>query len=186
MEWLNGLMPDAGASMVFTKPRHGISSDLQEESAVLFDRMVESQKGLAFESPRRDDAQVWRACAEKIPESVSKQIRPKSFVTSSVSVEFEHAVKNGRWHVIQPLSMDFKQAESMQRKASQWVGTSVGLQEAEDLGTIIFLMGRPSAGHSRAYERAKALLGRAPVKHEIIEEQDVTKLNRRLSELLRH
>lgn len=183
-DWLTALVPDTGASLSFTPPRHGLASDLDRELALLFDRMVESQKAQADERPRRDDAQVWRGCAGKIPLAVSTHITRKSFATSSVKMDFEHAVKNGRWHVIQPVSMDFKRADSMQRKASLWVGTVVGLREAEDLGSIIFLMGKPSPGHRRAYERAKALLNHVPGDHEIIEEQETDKLNRRLMALL--
>jgi len=41
-------MPDTGATMSFTPPRQGITSDLDHETAVLFDRMVESQKAHAI------------------------------------------------------------------------------------------------------------------------------------------
>ncbi len=184
-EWLRALMPDTGGSLSFTSPRHGITDDLKEEVAVLFDRMVESQKGHADESPRRDDAQVWRSYEKALPPAVTKHLKRKSFSTPSVKVEFEHAVKNGAWHVIQPISMDFKQPESMQRKASQWVGTAVGLQGASDLGTIFFLLGEP-AGHRKAYDRAKALLNQAPGKHEIIEERDADQFGRHLLALMEH
>ncbi|MCX6545380.1 MAG: DUF3037 domain-containing protein [Acidobacteria bacterium] len=184
VEWLTTLMPDTGAALSFTPARHGITSDLDHEITVLFDRMVESQKAHADERPRRDDGQVWRECVGKLSNVVSGQMTRKSFATSSVKVDFDHAVKNGRWHVVQPLSMDFKRAESLQRKASQWVGTAVGLHEAADLGTIIFLMGRPSSGSRKAYERAKALLNQVPVDHQIIEEQETDKLNRSLLALL--
>jgi hypothetical protein len=184
VEWLTALMPDTGASLSFTPPRHGITSELEHETAALFERMVESQKARADERPRRDDSQVWRECVGKLSDAVSSHMTKKSFATSSVKVDFDHAVKNGRWHVVQPLSMDFKRAESLQRKASQWVGTAVGLHEATDLGTIIFLMGRPSSGNRKAYDRAKALLNQVPVDHQIIEEQDTDKLNRSLLALL--
>jgi hypothetical protein len=184
-DWLRALMPDAGGSLSFTPPRHGITDDLKEEVAVLFGRMVESQKGQSDESPRRDDAQVWRTYAHALPQAVTTHLKSKSFSTPSVKVEFEHAVKNGAWHVIQPISMDFKQPESMQRKASQWVGTAVGLQGTPDLGTIFFLLGEPD-GHRKAYDRAKALLDQAPVNHEIIEERDASRFSRKLLALMEH
>jgi hypothetical protein len=182
-EWLRTLMPDSGGSLSFTAPRHGIAEDLNEEVAVLFERMVLSQGTGSDELHRRDDQQVWRTYERALTPAISKQLRPKSFTTESVRVDFEHALKNGRWHIIQPVSMDFQQPESMQRKASQWVGTAVGLTGASELGTIFFLLGEP-AKHRRAYERAKALLDQAPVRHEIVEERDVEHLNRRLLELM--
>jgi hypothetical protein len=184
-EWLRALMPDVGGSLTFSDPRHGIGDDLNEEVAVLFERMVESQKAGTDEPPRRDDVQVWRTYERALTPTISKQLRQKSFTTNSVKVDFEHALKNGAWHVVQPVSMDFKQPESMQRKASQWVGTAMGLRDVPELGTIFFLLGEPPK-HRRAYERAKALLDQAPIKHEIVEEGDVDRLNQRLLELMEH
>jgi hypothetical protein len=184
-DWLRTLMPDIGGSLSFTPPRHGIAEDLREEVAVLFERMVLSQGTDAEEPTRRDDAQVWRAYEKVLTPAISQQLHPKSFATESIKVDFEHAIKNGAWHVIQPVSMDFQQPESMQRKASQWVGTAVGLRGTPDLGTIFFLLGEPPK-HRRAYERAKALLDQAPIKHEIVEEHDAERLNRRLLELMEH
>jgi hypothetical protein len=184
-EWLRALMPDIGGSLAFTPPRHGIAEDLSAELKLLFNRMVESQKGHADEVPRRDDAQVWRTYQQVLSPAIARQLCSKTFATSSVQIEFEHAVKNGAWHVIQPISMDYKRPESMQRKASLWVGTAVGLQGAPDLGTVFFLLGEPT-GHSKAYERAKALLSQAPINHEIVEEREAERFNRRLLQLIEH
>lgn len=186
VQWLRELMPDTGGSITFSEPRHGITGDLSTETTMLFNRMVESQQGQMDEVPRRDDAQVWRAYASKLPDPVTRHITKKTFMTETVKIEFEHALKNGAWHVVQPLSMDFKHAESMQKKASQWVGTSVGLKGVPELGTVFFLLGEPSPGHRKAYERAKSLLAQSPVNHEIIEEHESAKLNSRLIDLIRH
>jgi hypothetical protein len=185
-DWLTALVPDIGASISFSAPRHGLASSLENEVDLLFERMVESQKGMTIEPPRRDDEQVWKTCAPHLADRVKRSLRPTSFNTPTVKVAFEHAVKNGRWHVIQPLSMDFRRAESMQRKASEWVGTSVGLGQAPDFGTILFVLGKPTAGHSKAYLRARALLAQTPTGHEIIDEHDTARLNRRLLDLLDH
>ena len=72
-----------------------------------------------------------------------------------------------------------------QKKATQWVGTSVGLQDAHELGHIYFLLGKPSKNrHRKAYDRAKKLLDRAPISHDLIEENDVPKLVDRLEAIL--
>ena len=184
-EWLRTLMPDIGGSLIFTAPRHGLTDDVHEEVAILFDRMVESQKAANDDAPRRDDVQVWRTYEKALSPRVSSALRSKSFTTDTVKVDFEHAIKNGAWHVIQPISMDYKQAESMQRKASQWAGTAMGLEGAADLGTIFFLLVEPAA-HRSAYDRARALLDRVPVNHEIIDERNAERLNRRLLALMEY
>jgi hypothetical protein len=81
-------MPDVGGSLSFTTPRHGITDDLREELAVLFDRMVVSQGTGIDEPTRRDDVQVWRADEKSLKPAVSKQLRPKSFATKVGQTEF--------------------------------------------------------------------------------------------------
>jgi hypothetical protein len=183
-DWLKAVLPDGG-SLQFTSPRHGLSGDLAGELDALYARMVDSQKARAEDVPRRDDAQVWRDYQRSLNPRVANALQTKAFTTPLVSVEFEHAVKNGAWHVIQPISMDYRQAEGIQRKASQWAGTAMGLAGVPDLGTVFFLLGEPHA-HRQAYDRAKALLDQVPVKHEIVEERDTESLNQRLLDLLEH
>jgi len=80
--------------------------------------------------------------------------------------------------------MDFKVPDGMQRKAAQWLGTTVGLAEVAELGTIYFLLGAPKGGHRKAYERAKHLIDKSPVPHEIVEEQQAEELSRKLEALV--
>lgn len=184
--WLKKILPDVGAGFTFTDQRHGVTDNLGLESDRLFDRMVLSLTGQSEERPRQDETAVWRAYERALPKSLESHLRSKSFSTSSVKIDFDHAVKNGRWHVIQPIPMDFAQAESLQRKATQWVGAAVGLKETPDLATMIFLLGAPSAAHKKPYERAKALLNQAPINHQIIEEKDAARLGPLLEQLLAH
>jgi hypothetical protein len=183
-EWLRHLLPDLGASIATTDIRHGITVDLERETALLFERMVESRKAEVEERPRRDDADVWRQCETHLVSDIKAQLKSKAFTTKSVKVTFEHAVKNGRWHAIQPVSMDFKRPESMQRKASQWVGTAIGLQDDPDFGSITFVIGKPARVHSQALERALTLLRHLRDRGEIIEENDAERLNKHIQALL--
>jgi hypothetical protein len=182
-EWLRLLLPDLGASIQTTDIRHGVTADLDEETGLLFERMVTSRKAHVDERPRRDDADVWRQCEAHLTPAVKAHLTSKAFMTNRVKVTFEHAVKNGRWHAIQPVSMDFKRPESMQRKASQWVGTTIGLQDAPDFGSLTFVIGKP-ARHSQALERALSLLRILGDRGKVIEEDDAERLNDRIRELL--
>jgi hypothetical protein len=182
-EWLRLLLPDLGASIQTTDIRHGVTADLDEETGLLIERMVTSRKAHVDERPRRDDADVWRQCEAHHTPAVKAHLTSKAFMTNRVKVTFEHAVKNGRWHAIQPVSMDFKRPESMQRKASQWVGTTIGLQDAPDFGSLTFVIGKP-ARHSQALERALSLLRILGDRGKVIEEDDAERLNDRIRELL--
>ena len=183
-EWLTAVLPDSGASFELSGVRHGITADPAQEIEYLFDRAVESQRGHSTETPRRSDEQVWRAVAQSLPESVKRHITSRTISTVAAKAEFEHAVKNGRWHVIQPVSMDFKHSDAMQRKASELVGLAVGLSSAAELGSMIYVVGRPHRGNSKAYDRALALLDQTPIEHQIIDEADNAGLEKHLLSLV--
>ncbi len=184
--WLDALMPDVGGSISPGPMRHGLSSDLNFELAHLFERMVTSQQPHTMDDAHRDDAAVWRSFERALPQPLRRLMRPKTFETTTVKAEFEHAVKNGAWHVIQPVTMDFRQAGSLQRKASEWAGTAVGLHGVPDLGSLIFLVGQPRREHVEAYHRAKALLQRAPGDVTVIEEAEADRLAPLLEKILTH
>lgn len=182
---IESIWPDTATSFTFSEPRSGVTNDLSAELAMLYQRMVSIQQPGPDENARRDDEQLWRQVySPKLPAAVLGRLRPKKFVTNDVEVAFDRAIKNGKWHVIQPVSMDFKAADGMQRKAAQWLGTTVGLSEVSELGTIYFLLGAPKGGHRKAYERAKHLIGKSPVPHEIIEERQAEDLSRKLEALI--
>jgi hypothetical protein len=182
---LRSVWPDLGLSFVVSEPLAGVTRDFDIEVAALFDRMVTSLYEKKGDTARRTDDQVWRSVYQPtLPPDVSARLTEKSFVTNEVAYKFCHAFKNGAWNVVQPVSMDFVTSESIQRKATHWVGTAVGLEGVNELGTVYFLLGKPT-GHAQAYERAKRLLSKAPVRKEIIEEHDAERFAVELTELVR-
>lgn len=181
---VRSLWPDLGLSFAISEPLAGITSNAAAEVDALFDRMVTSLYDKK-EAERRTDDQVWKDIYQPVlPLDVVAQLSEKSFETNEVSYKFDHAFKNGAWHVIQPVSMDYVSPDSIQRKATQWVGTTVGLEEVQELGTIYFLLGKPT-GHTVAYERAKSLLAKAPINKHIVEEHQKEIFAAELADLVR-
>lgn len=186
-EALSQLWTDRDGGFRWSEPLGGVADDFETELGILFDRMVSSQYPHPDELSRRDDEHVWRHAQDKLPVRVVHALTSKRFSTAHIDVEFAHAIKNGAWHVVQPVSFDYKNADTMQKKATQWLGTTVGLQSANELHRIYFLLGRPAhKAHRKAYERAKALLDQSPVAHEMIEEEDAALLGQKLEAILVH
>ena len=102
---------------------------------------------------------------------VVRKLRPTVIQTNKVEVKFEHAFRNGKWHVLQPMSMDYSRKEYIQTKAARWLGFGVGLKDSPELERLYILFGPPRLeSHKDAYEKAKNLLHEIPVPHEFIEE----------------
>jgi len=166
------LVPDPDLTFQFGEMLSGVTENLDEALSRHFERLVTSQAP-SESGGRRSDQEVWTVYqrsleARNIPASI---LSKKTFASERVELHFDHAFKNGAWHVLQPVSLDLKDTASLQRKAAQWLGYGMGLEGQEQLGTIYLLLGGPTNGVSRAaYGRAKALLEQIPVEHRLVEE----------------
>lgn len=172
---LRHIWPDVGLSFTSGPVLAGIADEpLEQVTAELFRRMVTSQSTSRGEAERRSDDEVWaiyQAPLRKV--RVSTHLVPKVFTRPEFEIKFEHAFQNRLWHAVQPVTMDFVRAESLQEKATRWLGAATALEGHPQLAKIYLLLGEPSReSHRSAYEKAKNLLHKMPLKHEIIEERD--------------
>lgn len=183
------LWPDQGLSYRTSESGAGLSADLTASTAHLFHRFVSSQNERSIDE-RRTDEEVWAQYRERLSGTVLRDLlRPKTFETPDVKVEFDYAFKNERWHVLRPLSLDFARPGSIQRKAAEFLGECVALSENKELvdGRLYLLLGAPRhVDHTDAYHHAKRMLDRMiPLRHEVVEERDAEKLVARLDEVAR-
>jgi len=177
---------DAGLSFQASEPMGGLSDDLAGTLAGLFDRFVTSQYQRMQEETVTDD-QVWSTLRPRLDQAVTRALRPKKFETTSFSLEFPHAFQNERWHLIQPLSMDYTHAARIQEKAARWLGNTTALEEDPQAraSKLYLVFHRPSIErHIAAYEKAKNLLHKIPMTHEMYEDEDVEALSADLAEHL--
>ena len=113
--------PDQDLSFQVSPVMAGITEDPKEAVEGIFHRMVTSQY-LYDRGETRTDDEVWTFYqAPLIQRRVIKKLRPTILATREVEIKFEHAFKNERWHVLQPMSMDYKRKENIQNKATRWL-----------------------------------------------------------------
>jgi Protein of unknown function (DUF3037) len=163
--------PDPELSFQVSSVMTGITDNPHEAIESLFHRMVTSQY-LYDRAETKTDDEVWTFYQEPLIERrVIRKLRPTTLATKEIEIKFEHAFRNERWHVLQPMSMDYVRKENIQRKATTWLGNAVALGENRELDTMYILLGPPELeSHRVAYEKAKSLLNKIPIKHHLIEE----------------
>lgn len=184
------LVPDRYLGFVVGDPLSGTTDNLPREVGRLFDRFVRSQRPAPDAHQRRSDVDVWRTVYERaLPAGLSRLFSPHQVETPTVAVSFDYAVKNGRWHVLQPLSFDYVTSDAIQRKATGWLGTTMALAGSSDISSVAFLLGRPMhPGVEGAYDRAKSVLQLAPrsLKTTLVEEAEADVFSRQfLADLTR-
>lgn len=163
--------PDLDLSFQISEAMAGITDGLGDTLELLFHRMVISQYARTKVEKRTDD-EVWTIYQEPLARrKVVRKLRPTVLTTPEVELKFDHAFKNEKWHVLQPMSMDYVKKESIQNKATKWLGNAVALEGNKDLKKIYILLGPPMLESYRsAYIKAKNLLHKIRIDHELIEE----------------
>jgi hypothetical protein len=180
------IWPDMDLSFQIGEVMAGISDNPSDTLEQLFDRMVTSQY-LRVKQGKRTDDEVWTVYQEPlVRRKVIRNLRPTVLTTPEVEVKFAHAFRNERWHVLQPLSMDYKKRENIQNKATRWLGNAVALEANPELGTLYVLLGPPLIEtHRAAYVKAKNLLHKMPIDHQLIEEDEAEDFADRISAYMR-
>lgn len=167
------LVPDLGLSIQFGNVLAGITNNLEEEAEHIFTRLITSQTPQK-EKKSRSDEEVWTVFNKPLAKrEAAKYIQPKTFVSGENNWKFNHTFKNEKWHILEPTTMDYAQAETMQIKAAKLVGEMTILEENKDIKKIYVLLGAPRIEALRgSYIKAKNLLNKIPIDKEIIEENE--------------
>ena len=170
-EWGEIIWPDTGLSFQFSSVLAGVTENPTATLDSIFYRMVTSQDPVRTSETRTDD-DVWALYQPVLAQKkITRYLRSTTIRTSKVEVRFEHAFRNEKWHLLQPLSMDYVRKELIQHKAARWLGNGIGLEESPEISRLYLLLGPPQLeSHKPAYERAKNLLHSIPISHEFIEE----------------
>jgi len=169
------IWPDADLSLEAGSVLAGVASEpLAHVVDELFARMVSSQAPGRGEAERRTDEEVWTVYQRPLRDrKISHFLAPKTFTAPEFEIKFAHAFQNNLWHVVQPVTMDFVRAESLQEKATHWLGSAAALQGHPQLAKLYLLLGQPQVeSHRGAYIKAKNLLHKMPVAHMLIEENE--------------
>lgn len=178
-------LPDTGGSFQPGSILAGITDDLAAEVEVVYERMVASQYKRTLKTRRTDD-EVWTVYQRRLPSEVRRLLTDKTFEAPDFEASFPHAFRNGRWHILEPVSLDYIDPSAMQRKAVDWLGNAVALQGHPDLGRLYLLLGAPlNESYRGRYRRVRDLLRKMPVDHRIVEEDEAADFAKELSDYMK-
>lgn len=119
-------------------------------------------------------------------ERVTKKLRPWTLETELVTLKFQHAFKNERWHVLEPVTLDYVSAGSIQRRATSLLGNVDAMSDYRELNKLSILLGRPqNERYQNEYVKAKNILHKMPVEHELVEEDEAEDFAKELAAYMR-
>lgn len=170
-------MPEDDSSLHWSSVGSGITDDPDATLDRLYERLVRWHDE---QNPRRrGDEEVWRPVRDKLASrGVDIDFQEKTVSSDVDAITFRHAWKNGRWHVYEPVSFDLADKDGIMEKARRWVGHLAAVEDGAPADMVVhMILGAP---HDPAllgsYEKARALLGKAPLHPEVVEEDQVDRL----------
>ncbi len=176
--------PDQGLSYFAGPVQFGLTNDVTAELKELYDRFVLSQFDRRDAQSRFDDDALWsdlkRVLAER---GITRVLHP--MVLGPSEIEFQHAYKNGKWHVIEAVSLDYANAGDIKQRALLAVGKAAAVRGVEEFGSMTVIVGKPKRISSeKSYANALRLLRDMPVKSQIVLETDADQFAAQLEQQL--
>ncbi len=138
------LTPDMSAIM-FDKERIGIDINLDFAFDKIFDRYIQIESISKEDKKAINDASVWKEHYKKYfdKHEISKHLHKKSIHTSGDVIHFDHAVKNGIWHYIEPVSFIQNNESLTKEKVYKWIGKMYELNKTNEEFALYFLTQLP-------------------------------------------
>ena len=137
------LVPD-DSSLSWGVTGSGVTSDPKAELEKVYGRFV-SRYDQSHARDSRTDEMVYEAVRKKLELSeLLYRVEPHVVRSQFATIPFDHAIKNGIWHVIQPLSFDSADEDRMLDKAAKWAGRLQSIADQASDVRPYFITGAPT------------------------------------------
>lgn len=180
------VLPSDDSSLQWSPVGSGVADDAEKTYNRLYNRFI--AKYDVRTTQRRTDEEVWKPVRQIIEQrNLPVELEPKTILGDDDKIEFQHAWKNGAWHVYEAVSLDLADAEGIYRKVHRWVGQLQSVApEATEAFHPYFIVGAPSDPELEpAYRRALKILKKSPGQVEVFEESEVEQLVDRIEDEVR-
>jgi Protein of unknown function (DUF3037) len=172
--WTAQVLPPDDSSLQFGPILGGFASDPKATLDGLYERFVERYSQTTMH-PTRSDEDVLKVFRQTLAERrLLVHLHPKRIVGNDYEHEFPLAWKNGIWHASEAVSFDLADSGDILEKANRWLGRAVNLKESQEDFKLHLLLGAPrNEKLLPAFARAKNILRKMPVQHDVIGEENV-------------
>lgn len=167
------VLPDDDSALRWRDPGAGVTSSPEEELERLFGRYV-SRWDAGIGRDVRSDDDVYSVFQKKLRAArFNFALEEKTIKTPRFGeVRFKHAYQNGRLHVVQPISLDMANADTLFGKASKLVGTLTRLKQNPEVCPYVIAGAPRNKDLNAEYLAALELLREADVAKSIVDENE--------------
>lgn len=155
--------------------RGGMAKELASALDRHFERLV-SHYDEAVERESRSDNEIWKEFSRVLVDRRLEQKVTSHAIRAPLDVvQFDKALKNGKWHVLEPVSFDLMDGATIKRKAHQIIGQMSVLEDAKEDFDIYLLIGEPrNPGVVKDYKKALKMLEAIKVPTKVFTESNAS------------
>ncbi len=177
-------MVEDDSSLQWSPPGSGVTRDAAATLEQIYERFVTYHEKQSLHQRRSED-DVWKPVREKLDElKVADRFASHTFRGVIDEMTAPHAWKNGRWHVISPVSFDLANADGVKEKAHRIRGhfdsVAEGLTEQLELNLVLARPSNPEL--LDAYKVALKILEKAQLGPNLVEESEAPALVAKLAD----
>lgn len=171
---LQQIAPAGSMNFAWSSVRYGICRSIRQKVDETFGEFVGLRESRGARE-RRDDEAVWRrVTSEPTFEEVTRSLRTDVEVsTQDYRYVFRAGWRNGRLHVVEPISLDYVDPGDMVEEATRWRGRLDELSIGNDFLMTAILSDPPVSASRRQYDQANHVLERDPRIRAIFRESQV-------------
>lgn len=165
----------------------GLTDDPEKTLDAHFDRLV-----LRYDAEHgrdaRTDEMVFEAVRRRLEMAeLLHLVEPHTVRSKFATVTFDHALKNGIWHCIQPLSFDSADEDRMLSKAARWVGIMQSIASRQSEVKAYFVTGAPQDERLLPqYDKMVEFLRASPMNPVVVDENNASYIVEVLEEYMTH
>jgi hypothetical protein len=177
------VLPVDDSSLQFSPEGYGVTENPNKTLETLYTRLVEQYTKKSDRIKRTED-DVWKSFKKPLEEKrILSKFVPHQIIGMNYEYEFKYCVKNGRWHIQEPLSFDLIEAGSITDKANGWLGRVTSLYDGGEPFKLNLCLGAPQdESLKKAYVKAQNILHKMPCPHEFINEESADEFAEKLKE----
>lgn len=176
-EILHSIIPGDHNCFSWSSLRAGLTRDLSLRIKQLAEEYLDRHEHRSARE-RRDDKAVERALSKAIRVAgLSRDVQPIEIKGGELNHEFKFSWRNGRQNVLEPISLDYKNAKDMTNRANTAIGKLFDLAKSQEEVKVFSVVTPPPRSESAAirdqFNKACKMLKSAPGVADVITEDQV-------------
>jgi hypothetical protein len=181
------ILPADDNTLFFSETFEGFHFNHPKAFESLYGRLI-GQYSKETAETRHDDHFAWTKVYKQYfdEQKITKYFKSHQIKTQWDVIEFDHAMKNGIWHCVQPLSFDLKKTQEVKDKIYRWSGLVHELRTVEETHHIYLMLLMPSDEQLCHLIQQKLTIKQPNLKVIIVTEQDAAACASELKKVISH